>query len=200
MKIHATGPEKFLCMKGIIIYKGKYGATRQYAEWLSEDLKLTALPADDIMIEQFEDYDTLILGCSVYIGKLQLASWLKENLQSLSAKKIFLFLVSATAPQETDKLNEYIRKNVPDLLRKNIKVFYLHGRLRMKDLNWKDRLLLRIGAFLTKDKKIKKEMLTDFDGMKKENLDPIIKTLKDHFSSKQTRSVSSPLSILPEYF
>ena len=25
-------------MKGIIIYKGKYGATAQYAQWLGEEL------------------------------------------------------------------------------------------------------------------------------------------------------------------
>ena len=27
-------------MKGIIIYKGKYGATRQYADWLGKELNL----------------------------------------------------------------------------------------------------------------------------------------------------------------
>ena len=30
-------------MKGIILYKSKYGATKQYAEWIAEDLGCEAL-------------------------------------------------------------------------------------------------------------------------------------------------------------
>lgn len=34
-------------MNAIIIYKGKYGATRQYAEWIGAALKISFVSADD---------------------------------------------------------------------------------------------------------------------------------------------------------
>jgi menaquinone-dependent protoporphyrinogen IX oxidase len=187
-------------MKGIIIYKGKYGATRQYADWLSEEFKLPAVPADDIMKEQLEDYDFFILGSSVYIGKLQLASWIKENIQSLTGKKIFFFLVSATPPAETTKLNEYINSGVPDQVRNNMEVYYLHGKMKIKELSWKDRFILHMGALLVKDPVAKKKMLTDFNEVKKGNLNLFIKDLETYLSSIQKKLPSKAMASLPAYF
>lgn len=78
-------------MKGIVIYKGKYGATKQYADWVGEELGLSVVSATEISGEQLTPYNFLILGTSVYIGKLQLTKWLKRNMLFIKGKKIFLF-------------------------------------------------------------------------------------------------------------
>jgi menaquinone-dependent protoporphyrinogen IX oxidase len=187
-------------MKGIIIYKGKYGATRQYAEWLSEKFKLFAAPADDIMNEQLEDYDFFILGCSVYVGKLQLSAWLTENLQLLAGKKIFFFLVSGTPPGEVEKLNKYIQSGVPDQIRNNSEIYFLHGKMKMKELSLKDRFILRLGAMLLKDPVAKNKMLTDFNEVKMENLNPLINNLEFYISSIQKKNNSKEIAVLAEYF
>lgn len=167
-------------MKGMIIYKGKYGATRQYADWLSEELGLIAAPADDILKEQLDGYNFFLIGSSVYIGKLQISEWLKKNLALLSGKKIFFFQVAATSPSETDKLKKYITAGVPPEIRNKMQVYFLPGRMKMKSLSWKDRFLLKMGARLVKDRAEKKKMLSDFDHVKKEHLEELLNTVRTY--------------------
>jgi menaquinone-dependent protoporphyrinogen IX oxidase len=64
--------EKHLTMKALIIYKGKYGATQQYAHWLSEELYVPVATTENYDEDYFSACDTVILGSSVYIGQLQL--------------------------------------------------------------------------------------------------------------------------------
>jgi menaquinone-dependent protoporphyrinogen IX oxidase len=165
-------------MKGVIIYKGKYGATKQYAEWLSTELKLPVIPADNINGKSLKGYDFFVLGSSVYIGKLQLKKWLKKNLPFLSGKKIFLFQVAGTDPGEIKKRQLYNDTGIPKELAGNCDAYFLPGRLKIKSLSWLDRLLLRIGARLAKNADEKTIMLTNYDEVKKEELSCMVDSLQ----------------------
>ena len=55
-------------MKGLVIYKGKYGATKQYAMWIGQELQLSVASADRFPVDELSKYDYFILGSSVYIG------------------------------------------------------------------------------------------------------------------------------------
>ena len=166
-------------MKGIIIYKGRYGATKQYAEWLEEELKIPAFSVENIQ-EEISDYHFLIIGSSVYIGKLVIKNWLRKNLESIRNKKLFFFQVSGTPPHETEKLEAYLLSAIPKEMRQKIEVFFLPGKLEINKLSWVDRFLLRMGARLSGDPKVNKKMLTEYDHVKKENLIDLIEKVK-HF-------------------
>jgi menaquinone-dependent protoporphyrinogen IX oxidase len=140
-------------MKGIIIYKSKYGATRQYAIWLGTTLELPIASAGTETVEQLADADYVILGGSVYVGKLQLKSWIKDNLTFLSTKRIYLFVVSGTPLDDIDKLERYIKDNIPAEIRNRCKCFFFPGKLEFNKLSLKDKLLLKIGAWLSKRSK-----------------------------------------------
>lgn len=161
-------------MKAIIIYKGKYGATRQYAEWLAEELHVSVASTEEYNANELADSNTVILGSSVYIGQLQMKQWLKEHQQQLLNKKIFLFVVCGTPPSELAMLQPYINSSVPLALLKGIHIYFLHGRLVYKKLSRMDRFMLRMGAMFTRDAKAKKTMLTDYDDVRRENLFPLI--------------------------
>lgn len=164
-------------MKGIIVYKGRYGATKQYAEWLAEELNIPAFSAEKAP-KEVSDYGYLIIGSSVYVGKLEIRNWLKKNIGCVGYSKIFFYQVSGTPIQETDKLESYLRSGIPKEMRKRIEVFFLPGKLDIKKLSWIDRFLLRTGARLSKGPAEKKEMLTDYNHVKKENLSDMIKNVK----------------------
>jgi len=167
-------------MKSIIIYKGKYGATAQYAQWLGEELNILAYSADHSDDANLREYDLFIIGTSVYIGKLQIAPWLKANLPFIRNKKIILFLVAGTPPHEKEKLQGYLKSGIPEEIWQNCQPFYLQGKMIMKDLSWKDRLLLKMGARLVKDRRESKRMLTDYNNVKKENIGGIIAAVKKY--------------------
>ncbi len=160
-------------MKGTIIYKGRYGATRQYAEWLSETLELNLSSADEHDISDNSN-SFFILGSSVYIGKIQLRKWLQRNKAYLLNKKIFFFLVAGTPPSEKEKLMSYINPGMPEELKKNCSFYFLPGRCDIQKLSWKDKFMLRMGARLAKDPADRANMVKPYDEVKKENLDKLL--------------------------
>ena len=48
--------------KGIVIYTSKRGSTKQYAEWIAEDLGCEALPLSDAYGIDLHEYDCVIYG------------------------------------------------------------------------------------------------------------------------------------------
>lgn len=167
-------------MKGIIIYKGKYGATQQYAEWFGGELSLPVADSKDIKENELTYYDFLLIGTSVYIGKLQIQKWLKDNFSFIRSKKIFLFQVAATPPEEKEKRQAYNRSGIPSAIINNCEFYFLPGRMMMQKLSWKDRFMLKMGARLTKDPAAKKTMLTDYDDVRKENIGEMLTAVKNY--------------------
>lgn len=156
-------------MRSIIVYNGKYGATRQYAEWLSQELHIRAVPPQDAAAE-LAACGLVIMGSSVYIGKLRLSKWLNANAGVLVNKKLLLFVVCGTPPEEKEKLKTYIQSSVPEAVRAQCRIYFLPGRLSYEKLSLTDKFLLRMGALLSGDPNIKQAMLRDYDEVKKENL------------------------------
>ena len=164
-------------MKGVIISQGKYGATQQYSTWLAEGLQLPQVIPGNIDAAALATYDYVVVGSSIYVGKLVLHNWLKKHADLLQAKKVFLFIVCATPPSEVEKLQVIRQQNVPLVLLNQCVVHFLHGRIIKKQLSWKDNFMLRLGAMLQKDPEAKKKMLQDFDDVRRENIIPLVKDI-----------------------
>ena len=172
------------------MYKGKYGATRQYAEWLGAELKLPVQPPEDLTKEKLSSFDYIIMGSSVYVGKLLMKKWLTKNSVLFGDKKVFLFIVCATPDSEPAKQQDIIKRNVPAPLLGSQNIFFLPGRLVRQKLSRKDALILRLGSWVEKDPVKKKAMLSDIDGVKIEDLSKIIESVKRLISSNSMISLS----------
>jgi menaquinone-dependent protoporphyrinogen IX oxidase len=169
-------------MQGIVIYKGKYGATEQYATWAAKELNLPLKSTGEYNKDDLVNAGVLILGTSVYIGVLVIKEWIKNNLDLLNGKKIFLFVVCGTPLNETEKLNQYVSASIPAQVLKDCTLFFLPGRLRFKKLSWSDKILLRMGYFLSSKSQKEKMHLTDYDDVKKENLIDLLHAVRNEFS------------------
>lgn len=163
-------------MKGIVVYKGKYGATQQYAAWLGETLELPVVQAGAETTAQLADADFVILGSSIYIGKLQLKKWIRDNSDYLAARKIYLFLVTGTPLDEKEKLMGYIKANVPEDVRKRCKYYFFPGKLEFDKLSWGDKLLLRVGAWLSKGSK-NEIPLADYNRVDREQTESLVQAV-----------------------
>ncbi|MBN9385570.1 MAG: hypothetical protein J0H74_32755 [Chitinophagaceae bacterium] len=172
--------------KGAIICKSRYGATRQYAEWLGAHLDLPIFDPD-IDRPQLKEYNYLLIGSSVYMGKMLIKDWLLTHRGELNSKKLFFFVVCATPNTEKDKQRKIAKDNIPAELAEDRVIFFLPGRLIISRLSWKDRLFLRLGARLEKDPRKKAAMRHDMDGMDLRYLDPLIDAVK------ATQSTKNPL-------
>ncbi|QHS55349.1 hypothetical protein GWR56_07280 [Mucilaginibacter sp. 14171R-50] len=161
-------------MKGIIIYAGKYGATCQYAQWLADTLKFPVLPAEKATAASLQGYDSIILGSSVYIGKLVIRRWLQQHESALAGKQLFLFIVCGSAGANNKEQDKLLDNNLSAAIRQQAKIFFMPGRCVISKLSFKDRLLLRLGSMLVKDAAQKAGMRNGFDLMNRKALDGLI--------------------------
>lgn len=179
-------------MKAAIVYKGKYGATRQYVEWLGEALKLPVLTVGDVAAAQIPEADFLLIGTSVYYGRFRIRKWLRENVKAISGKKLFLFVVNATSPDEQAKRNKFIEDNVPKEVRNQCETFFLPGRLIHSQLHFFDRFMVNMSARMVKDPEKKKAALSDLDEVKKENLAPLVDAVQKFSSAGRVEISKQP--------
>jgi len=162
-------------MKGIIIYAGKYGATAQYAQWLADTLKLPALPAEKTRTADLSRCDVVILGSSVYVGKLVIRRWLRDHEATLAGKAILLFIVCGTSADDINAQDKIVQNNLGTAVRQAAKIFFLPGRCIISKLSWKDRLLLHFGAMLAKEPAQKAGMRSGFDRMDRKALGELVR-------------------------
>lgn len=160
--------------KGAIVYCSRYGATRQYAEWLAEELKWPLLRAEKTTYEDLLLYDTLIIGSSVYIGKLLIKGWLKANNPALGDKNVLFFIVCGTPASEREQQQTIARTNIPHDLIGPDNVFFLPGRVVISKLSWRNKFMLKMGARLQKDPAKAASMRKDVDNVRKEHIAPIL--------------------------
>lgn len=166
-------------MKGIIIYQGRYGATAQYARWLADALRLPMFGVEEATPALLAGYDLVILGSSVYVGKLLIAKWLDRNTGLLADKKVFLFVVCGTTADDPVLQQSLIAGNLGRAISKSVITFFLPGRCVVSKLSWKDRLLLKMGAWLEKDLQKKAVMKQGFNRLDGRNLTGLITAVKE---------------------
>lgn len=180
-------------MKGIIVYKGKYGATQQYATWIGEALNWPLFTPEQLLNPTLDGADVVIVGSSVYAGRLTLHDWLKKHAHQLLRKKVFLFIVCATPADKKEVLDQIAKNNIPALLQDLVVVFFFRGRLVIKELNWLHKWMLKLASRTTNDADEKQRMIHGFDAMNKDNILPLLKVVNDVQTSSLTKLAGSKL-------
>jgi len=165
-------------MSGIVLYKTTYGSTKQYAEWAGEELALPVKGIDAVRAAELRDYDLIVLGSSVRMGKLTAAGWLRKNLAQLSGKRLFLFTVSGAAPGSPE-MAQAMQVSLPGELAGRISHFPLGGRLRIADLSAPMRFFFNMAAKSAQKQGTGKTMFLEFDRVKREELLPLLDAVRD---------------------
>lgn len=120
-----------------MLYRSKYGATRQYAHWLATELWCDAIDARKIRTEDLENYDTIIYGGPVYAGGVTGVKFLRQDIEDLGTKNLVLFTCGLSDPED-EKNRRHIRdelsKTLSDTVIAHIKIFHLRGAINYKKL------------------------------------------------------------------
>ena len=129
-------------MKTIILYATKYGAAKEIAERLSG--KMGKAEVRDIkQAGGIEDFDCVIIGTSVYAGRIrpEAKAFVLKNAAILKAKKLGIFLSGIGASGEKD----YLKNNfAPDILQSAKAAKFLGGIFDPKKAGAIERLIIRI--------------------------------------------------------
>ncbi len=157
----------------IIVYESKTGFTKKYADMLAAKTKLNVFSVKEIS-RIGRDEEIIFLGW-IKVGKIQGLSKLKKyNVKAVCG--------SGTAPTaEPDEQTIIARNKIEGL-----PFFYLRGGcLPLKELKGMDKIALSMFVNMLKGRKVKDEGTKEsisiiengFDGVKEENLEPVLKWL-----------------------
>ena len=126
-------------MKGIILYKSKYGSTKKYADWLSEATKFSCVETDKVDIKSIGDVDVVILGGGIYASGIVGLKFLRKNIGVLKDKKVVVFCCGASPYEEKGFLQLKEHNMKVDL--SNIPLFYCRGAWDLDSMSFIDRKL-----------------------------------------------------------
>ena len=120
-------------MSTIVVYKSKYGSTKQYAEWIAEELGCNFIDAKNVKIDDLMKYDTIIYGGGLYAEIINGVILLTKNMDRLEDKKLIVY--------STDKL--VIDKNFKPEIREKIRVYNFLGKMILDELTIVHRTALK---------------------------------------------------------
>lgn len=134
-------------MKGIIIYATKHGCTEKAAKLLQSKLpagtktvNLEKGEAPDLSL-----YDTVILGGSIYAGKIQksLSAYMQKNCEALQKRRLGLFLCAGE--EDPAGIQKLLASSFPEELRKKaVMLDSFGGDLYWDKLDFMTKMILRI--------------------------------------------------------
>lgn len=171
--VHMNITGKVEIMERIVVYTSSTGFTKQYAEWIAEDLQCEAAELKNVTEEKISQYDMVIFG-----------GWIMGNainglqkLTEMNPKELAVFAVGAT-PDEIAPKDVIIESNHLE----EVPFFYMVGGFRFKELNFAIRAMLK-GLRKSAAKKANKteqeafmaEALgTTFDNSDKKYIQPLV--------------------------
>jgi len=130
-------------MKTLIVYASKYGCTADCAAKLKNLLSGDIALADiNKIVPNVHDFNTVIIGGSVYIGKIskKLKIFCESNLNALLEKQVGIFLCCALK----DQVNEVLTSNFPPALLTHSKVTETFGsEARLDKMSFLDKTIIK---------------------------------------------------------
>ena len=158
-------------MKTIVIYKTKYGSTKQYAEWISEELGCKAVDQKNVTPDDLKAYDVIIYGGGLYGEVINGVSLITKNIEALSDKKIIVYTTGITPISCHEYYDSYVvRKNFKSGLPKNVRIFNFLGKMVASELSLVHRTAIKTLKKIMSSKENPSEMvkllveLCDADG------------------------------------
>ncbi len=120
-------------MKPLVIFKSVTGFTRRYAEIISEKLGADLAALESFRKSMLDGRDTVLFGGCCRMGTIK---GLKKFLGAVRGKnmsRIAIFAVGGS-PAGEKTVNDLVRKNFPDGLPSNLRLFYLKGGVNPQKL------------------------------------------------------------------
>lgn len=170
-------------MRTLIVYTSKHGSTEKCVGILKSKLKgeVTSLDIKKDTIKNIEGFDNIIIGGSVYVGKIQkeVSDFCSNNLSLLLKKKVGLFMCCMNKKEIESAFNASFPK---DLLESAAVKETFGGEFNFKDMNFFEKTITKvISKVLAKeDPSIKKlDTKNDISLIEYNNIDKFVKSINN---------------------
>jgi menaquinone-dependent protoporphyrinogen IX oxidase len=172
----------------LVIYGSIHGTTKQYAQWLSEELKSSIIKRQGVKPMDLMDHDIIIYGGALYAGGINGISVITKNWKQLIGKHIIIFTVGLANPENTNFKNIIEEAFTQEQIEK-VKIFHLRGGINYNKLGLNHKVMMKMLAGKVKNKS-QSEMNEEtklfletygkeIDFTNKETIEPIIRYIQE---------------------
>ncbi len=131
-------------MNTIVVYKSKYGSTKQYALWIAEELGCRAVDAKKVKADDLLKYDAIIYGGGLYAEVINGVSLIVKNAEKLKDKKVAVYSTGITPLKYREYYDKMVvEKNFKNGVPENVKVFNFLGKMKTDELSFTHKTALK---------------------------------------------------------
>lgn len=122
-------------METIVVYKSNTGFTKQYAEWIAEDLKCKAVQLKDVNEQMLKEYDRVVFGGYI-MGNMIMGL---NKIEQMNPSNLCVFSVGSTSGY----------KELEDIIKETNHIgekpfYYFEGGFRFNQLKLPVRMMLKM--------------------------------------------------------
>ncbi len=128
--------------KVLIIYKSRYNSTKTYAEWIHNEVDSDIKKVEDVTNEDLISHSIIVFGSWIINDRIAIAGFVKNNWHILHSKKLVLFSVGLTQPEDPTS-QDIFKNSFPVHIRRQIEYFPLWGRVKFSVLNFIEKFRLK---------------------------------------------------------
>lgn len=133
-----------------VVYASKYGSTKQYAQWIAEELSADLFESDKIPINELKEFDTIIYGGRLYAGTIKGINLIIKNFELIKNKNLIIFtcgLADPTHEENLKALNNNFKKIFKEDMITKIKFFHFRGNINYKKLTFTHKIMMSLLKF-----------------------------------------------------
>ncbi|MDD3222776.1 MAG: flavodoxin domain-containing protein [Lachnospiraceae bacterium] len=172
-------------MNTIVVYNSKTGFTRQYGEWIAEELGCKAIPEKEAK-KDLSAYECIIYGGWLMAGKITGLDAMKAN-PDMSHKKLIVYATGATDHRATEVIEKVKVDNLTPEEQEKIPFFYMESGINFEKMGFFSKSMLKMmGKSLNKkqDKTPMEEAMAKMfekssDHTSKDYIQPLVDYVKD---------------------
>lgn len=172
-------------MKTAIIYVSQTGFTKQYAQWLAEEVNGDCMTIAEAEKRDLSGYDAVVFGAWCMAGTIKKLDWFKEKMVQWTDKKKLVFAVGAS-PVGNPDLEEAFRRIFAGEEWNSVSTFYCPGGLRYENMKPVSKVMMKMFAKMmagkkdkTEDEKVMAEMIgKSYDISDRKYIQPMVECLK----------------------
>jgi len=141
-------------MNTLIVYASKYGTTEKCAKMIKNQInnQVELINLKNLKDVNLSKYDNVIIGGSIYIGKIQkeVTEFCLKYLDILKEKRIGLFICGM---QDADVINTELSQSFPiELLKIAVVKEYLGGEFLIDKMGFMDKIIVKKISKVTSNK------------------------------------------------
>ncbi len=163
----------------LVLYNSKTGFSKQYAQWIAEDLDCDLLNFSDFNKASLENYRLSVYGAGLFAGQIRGIGKIKRLMKDFP-KKTWLVFASGATPDKEAYQELIFKSNFRDGEPRPSRFFYLLAGINYEKMSLFDRLLMKIVALVDARKRAKpnSSKQTSIDLTNKTKIDEIVRYVR----------------------